>query len=65
MGLSDLFNLSCYIVLYFSEQVISRVGRGTEWFIYLVLSCNTVALSTSNQPSQMWDRVVYLPCPVM
>jgi hypothetical protein len=42
MGLSDLFTLSCYVVLYFSEQVISRVRCGTEWFIYLVLSCNTV-----------------------
>ena len=42
MGLSDLFTLSCYVVLYFSEQLISRVRCGTEWFIYLVLSCNTV-----------------------
>jgi hypothetical protein len=63
--LSGLFTLYCHVLLLFSEQVISRVGRGTEWFIYLVLSCSTVALSTSNQPSQMWDRVVYLPCPVM
>ena len=42
MGLSDLFNLSCYVVLYFSEQEISRVRCESQWFICIVLSCNTV-----------------------
>jgi hypothetical protein len=43
MGLSDLFNLSCYVVLYFSEKGIIRVKCEIEWFIYLVLTCSTVA----------------------
>jgi hypothetical protein len=42
VGLNGLFTLYCYVVLYFSEQGIIRDRCGTEWFIYLVLSCNTV-----------------------
>jgi hypothetical protein len=43
MGLSGLFTLSCYVVMYFSEQGIIRVKCGTEWFIYLVLTCSTAS----------------------
>jgi hypothetical protein len=40
--LSGLFTLYCHVILYFSEQVISRVRYGTQWFIYLVLLCSNV-----------------------